>query len=311
MIYGEKFLNTNNSITLSIIESDIRNLDILLNTDILNESTFTDAIKKAFNKILEIIAKLLGLVGNLIKKILPNFRNKLVKWENNLLKLAKTTVIELEVNDFVYYEFNMKRVKYIADTFSSMVDMCESASEVFTSDTGKTDNARSVLLNIMANKDKMNNLVKSVQEINMSDEDMFRALSYPRTLKVSSYDSKYSIELSEIKSIIKDIDKTNVYVGEISNSLSKTLNGLEESFKIVNKYIIDIGEPEMVPYKIGNISGERQNPNQVVYRNGLSEYSEWLKNSIKMGQCLYKLSIQIIERNTKALAKINGNATKK
>lgn len=162
MIYGNTFLNYGMGNGILLVESDIQNINTLLDTNILNESVIIDKFKAAIKKIGQIITNIINAIKKIGETIFDKIIDLCVKARDaikgrieKLKKNESATLLESENAD-------------ITLTFKSFSRKFISDFESFSGDIGKVnDGLSNELFRMMEIYDK------SVKSNNM-DADEFK-----------------------------------------------------------------------------------------------------------------------------------------
>lgn len=223
MIYGNKFLNYGvDTLTLenanAIIENDLLNIDSLIaNISTITESDtgsgFIEKCKMIINKLLEIIAKGIAIIGKLVGKIFPKFKSLLQDIENKILsKTGGDFTIELS-----YYKLNDEPIESRLKEWGKVSDFIVDASGYIKS-VNNDD-----FVNIMKNTEEIDKIIDKFR----SEEDSIKKECLEKVEKTVSYNEK----ASELQEVIHEIEKN---LSMISDRNKKLLSLFETSKSNVN-----------------------------------------------------------------------------
>lgn len=217
MIYGNKFYGYGTIDKELVIETELNNINNIIESfDLVNESA-GDVFKKIVEKAKEALAKIIDLVSKVFKKIIPKLYDAMQKL---VTKLRGTSNIKVNGNKTV--------------TYYTTTDLFDKYSKAIFDYSNIVDNHFSIIWNIYTYKD----VTKEVQEAENSKEkldelnqEIIKMAGITAISSTAEFEDKMitktEMEIASDSDITNCINKLNTVMSDIKEMIAK-VNALDE-----------------------------------------------------------------------------------
>ena len=257
MIYGEKFLNNNFEYNELVVESELNNINkIIQSFDVVNENA-QDIFKKIVDKAKEVLAKILDVISKVFKKFIPKLYEALQKIVN---KLRSDKSLKLsEKHTIVYYTWT--------DTYHKYKENIEKYCDL-------ADNYYSDIINIYTYSDPSKELAKAQEtkkKMDTINEEIIKLAGISGSSSTSDFENKMINKTEEeidagassdeimkkvakIDGLIFDVKQSIANVNEFYKWVKKVKDDVEELVKSESFKAFDNKMKSSDPIVIGDVS---------------------------------------------------------
>lgn len=254
MIYGEKFINSNNECIsidemMDLLEFDYKTIDTLLNENIIHEDRITDFIDKIYNNIINALEKITKYVMQLLKKVLPGiyklFQKIKNKFDDYLSPIPSNRQVNYQIKKqtFEFKSLNSKGEEFLntAERSSSLyVEVFEDLERIFNRlDPASQKSIYIFNKEIIEIKDRFNRMYNS----NIFD-DFLNNPNYDNYIESKEKTVEFEEDYKElIHELSGQIDHNGVYVKRMDKE-AKRMKDICDSIKKIRQ-----STPKYVSFK--------------------------------------------------------------